>query len=146
MIPAAPTRTERPPALDEPPPPAVQSRRGAILAVDDDEDILAVVRAYLDSLGYEVHTTTDSEQALRLVPERAFDLVLCDVGMPKQNGLDLCKALRESGYRGKIVLMTGWDTQRVNVDSRVKSSDSLLKKPFLGSELIELIDTMLGSS
>ncbi|HEX5057799.1 MAG TPA: response regulator, partial [Kofleriaceae bacterium] len=144
MIPAASTRSERPLAQGEPPQPAVQSRRGAILAIDDDEDILAVVRVYLDSLGYEVHTTTDAEQALQLVPGRSFDVVLCDVGMPKQNGLDVCQLLREAGYRGKIVLMTGWDTQRVNVDRRSQSSDAVLKKPFLGSELIDLIDAMLA--
>ncbi len=143
-IPAAPAVSERQEATDEPAPPAAQSRRGAILAVDDVDDILAVVRVYLDSLGYEVHTTTDAERALQLVPHHGFDLVLCDVGMPKQNGLDLCQTLRDSGYRGRIVLMTGWDTQRVKIDSRVKSADGVLKKPFLGSELIELIDSMLA--
>jgi signal transduction histidine kinase len=119
------------------------SRRGSILAIDDDADILFVVRAYLDSVGYEVHTTMDAEEALRLVPERAFDLVLCDVGMPKRNGLDVCTSMRESGYRGKIVLMTGWDAGRVQIDSRSQSCDQVLKKPFLGSELVQLIDTIL---
>lgn len=126
--------------------PVVESRRGSILAVDDDEDILIVVRAYLDSLGYEVVTTLSAEEALRAVPERTFDLVLCDVGMPRHNGLDLCQLLRDNGYRGKIVLMTGWDTQRVNGDRRAQSCDAVLKKPFLGTELIQLIDTMLVSA
>ena len=49
-------------------------------------------------------------------------------------GLDLCALLRETGYRGKIVLMTGWDTQRVNTDQRSQICDSVLKKPFLGTE------------
>lgn len=135
-------RPTAPPAL---PQPVAKSRRGSILAVDDDEDILFVVRAYLHSLGYEVRTTTDADEALRIVPSSAIDLVLCDVGMPKHNGLDLCQVLRESGYRGKIVLMTGWDTQRVNIDRRVQHCDVVLKKPFLGSELIQLIDSMLLS-
>ncbi len=126
--------------------PAIESRRGSILAVDDDEDILTVVRAYLDTLGYEILTTTDSDEALGMASARAFDLVLCDVGMPKRNGLDLCQLLREAGYRGKIVLMTGWDTQRVNTDQRSQICDSVLKKPFLGTELIQLIDTMLVSA
>lgn len=126
--------------------PAAASRRGSILAVDDDEDILGIVRLYLDSLGYDVWTTTDSEAALRIVPQREIDLVLCDVGMPKQNGLDVCKLLRASGYAGKIVLMTGWDTQQVNVDRRSRNCDAVLKKPFLGAELIQLIDEMLASA
>lgn len=131
-----------------PPPPAASlgSRRGSILAIDDDADILFVVRAYLDSVGYDVLTTMDADEALRLVPERDFDLVLCDVGMPKRNGLDVCELMRESGYRGKIVLMTGWDAGRVQVDRRSQNCDEVLKKPFLGSELVQLIDTILVPS
>jgi CheY-like chemotaxis protein len=119
------------------------SRRGSILAIDDDADILFVVRAYLESVGYDVLTTMDADEALRLVPQRAFDLVLCDVGMPKRNGLDVCTLMRESGYRGKIVLMTGWDASRVQVDQRSQSCDEVLKKPFLGSELVQMIDRIL---
>jgi CheY-like chemotaxis protein len=136
------------PHTQPPAPPAATSatagsRRGSILAVDDDADILFVVRAYLDSVGYDVVTTMDAEEALRLVPERAFDVVLCDVGMPKRNGLDVCTLMRESGYRGKIVLMTGWDAGRVQVDRRAQSCDQVLKKPFLGSELVQMIDSIL---
>lgn len=126
-------------------PPAVHAHRGAVLAIDDDEDILDVVRAFLDTLGYEVVTTTDTEQALLLATTRAFDIVLCDVGMPKRNGLELTQLLRSSGYRGKLVLMTGWDTHRVEIDQRSKACDLLLKKPFLGSDLIHAINKLFAS-
>jgi signal transduction histidine kinase len=135
--------TDTEPVRPVAPPAAVGSRRGSILAIDDDADILFVVRAYLESVGYDVLTTMDADEALRLVPQRAFDLVLCDVGMPKRNGLDVCTLMRESGYRGKIVLMTGWDASRVQVDQRSQSCDEVLKKPFLGSELVQMIDRIL---
>lgn len=141
-LPIAPP-TPAPVSVGEPP--AVHAPRGAVLAVDDDEDILDVVRAFLDTLGYEVVTTTDAERALELVASRGFDIVLCDVGMPKHNGLELSQLMRASGYRGKLVLMTGWDTHRVEIDQRSKACDLLLKKPFLGADLIRAIDQLFTS-
>ncbi len=119
------------------------ARRGAILVVDDDEDILIVVRSYLDTLGFEVTTTTDADDVLRIVGQREFDLVLCDIGMPKHNGLDLCCRMRDAGYRGKLVVMTGWDSTRVDVDRRTQACDLVLKKPFLGTDLVHAIDRLL---
>ncbi len=117
----------------------------SVLAIDDDEDILDVVRAFLDTLGYDVVTTTDAEQVLVLVAARTFDVVICDIAMPKHDGLELSEQLRASGYRGKLVLMTGWDTDRVEIDERSKSCDLLLKKPFLGAELVHAIDKLFAS-
>jgi CheY-like chemotaxis protein len=117
----------------------------SVLAIDDDEDILDVVRAFLDTLGYHVVTTTDSEQVLVLVAAHTFDIVICDVAMPKHDGLELSERLRESGYRGKLVLMTGWDADRVAIDQRSKACDLLLKKPFLGADLIHAIDKLFAS-
>jgi two-component system NtrC family sensor kinase len=137
-LPAAGTSAKRTAEI-----PAPSAQRGSVLAIDDDEDILAVVRAFLDTLGFDVITMTDSDAVLEVVATRTIDVVLCDVGMPKRNGLELAQLLRESGYRGKLVLMTGWDSERVEVDERAKACDLLLKKPFLGAELIHAIDKLL---
>jgi two-component system CheB/CheR fusion protein len=139
----APEETPQPTAASTTVP--AGTRRGAILAIDDDEDILGVVHGFLDTLGFEVITTTDAESVLRVVAERSFDLVLCDIGMPKQNGLDLAQLLRNAGYRGKLVLMTGWDAHRVDTDQRSRAADLVLKKPFLGTELVSAIDQLLVS-
>jgi CheY-like chemotaxis protein len=127
-------------------PPKIELHRGAkILAVDDDPDIVFIIRAYLEPLGYEVVTALDGDQAIDKATVEAFDLVLCDVGLPERSGLDVCHALRTSGYRGKVVLMSGWDTQVLRADHRTAGCDILLKKPFLGADLIQVIDTLLPS-
>ncbi|MDX2092906.1 MAG: response regulator [Kofleriaceae bacterium] len=118
-------------------------RHGAILAVDDDEDIVWVIRAYLEPFGYEVASTTDPEEALSLATDRAFDLVLCDVGMPKRSGLDVCHTLREGGFPGKLVLMTGWDSEVLRQNPRAREADMILKKPLLGPDLLRAIDSLL---
>ncbi len=119
-------------------------RSARILAVDDDDDVVEFIAAYLAPFGYEVSTATTSAQALEHAASRELDLVLCDVGMPKQSGLDLARALRARGYRGRVVLMTGWDTPTLGSDLRVDDCDMLLKKPFVGAELIRVLDALLA--
>lgn len=121
-------------------------RTAKILAVDDDPDILVVVRAYLEPLGYQVTTATNADQAIGIVAAHRFDLVLCDVGMPKRSGLDVCQTLHESGFDGRIVLMTGWESASVKSDERAAECDMILKKPFLGADLLEAIDSLLPAS
>lgn len=119
--------------------------RARILAVDDDPDVMEIICHYLRPLGYEVFTATDPAQAIEAATSQVFDLVLCDLGLPKQSGLDVCISLRQAGYRGKLVLMTGWDTQALSTDQRAAECDMLLKKPFRGTELIQVIDSLLDA-
>jgi signal transduction histidine kinase len=114
-----------------------------ILAVDDDPDVVYIIRAYLEPLGYDIATATSSAQALEAVASDAFDLVLCDIGMPRHSGPEVCRLMRETGYRGKFVLMTGWDSQSLSLEARADDWEAMLKKPFLGSDLIQVIDGVL---
>jgi len=122
------------------------SRRARILAIDDDPDVVYIIRAYLEPHGHAVATATSSAQALDIAAGQLFDLVLCDIGMPKQNGIDVCRSLRDTGYRGKLVLMTGWDNYELSPEQRKVAFDSLLKKPFLGADLLAVIESVLGRS
>lgn len=157
LVAAAPPALAEPPraASGEPPGPASaeplepalplteKPRHARILAVDDDSDVVYFIRAYLEPLGYEVVTATDAGQAIAAAKAQAFDLVLCDLGMPKHSGLDVCRSLREAAYRGKLVLMTGWDIATLRTEQR--ECDMLLKKPFQGTDLMHVIETLLAA-
>jgi signal transduction histidine kinase/CheY-like chemotaxis protein len=130
-------------ALDRPAS-AVRARRARILAIDDDSDVVYIIRAYLEPHDHVVTTATSSVEAIAIARAEPFDLVLCDIGMPKQNGIDVCRSLRDGGYRGKLVLMTGWEHYGKDDDQRTVECDALLKKPFLGVDLLRVIDTLLG--
>lgn len=123
---------------------AERARNARILAVDDDPDVVYIIRAFLEPLGYELATATDPAQAIAAAKSQPFDLVLCDIGLPKQSGLDVCRLLREAGYKGKLVLMTGWDTHTLTSDQRAAACDTLLKKPFVCTDLVHVIDTLLA--
>jgi signal transduction histidine kinase len=119
-------------------------RTGSILAIDDDVDVADVVRAFLEPLGYRVVISHEPDLALGIATAEPFDLILCDVGLPKQSGLDVCQQLRAAGFCGRLVLMTGWDSRVVMADRRAAGCDMLLKKPFLGTELLQVVDTLLS--
>jgi signal transduction histidine kinase len=133
-----------PSAVAAPPQPPIPPRRTLrLLIVDDDADILGVVHAFLDPLGYQVVTETAPERAIAIATQQSFDIVLCDLGMPKLNGFDVCRALRAGGYRGKIVLMTGWDHMSLAADGRSAQCDLVLPKPFLGADLLRALGTVI---
>ena len=136
-------RARREPAVVTSSSPAASHRQGSLLVVDDDPDILSVVQEFLEPAGYRIVTTTTGEQAIDVARTDVFDAVLCDVGMPKLNGFDVCGALREQGYRGKFILMTGWDHADVLADQRSASCDLVLAKPFLGADLLHALDSVL---
>ncbi|HEX4419452.1 MAG TPA: response regulator [Kofleriaceae bacterium] len=126
------------------PRPAATPAHARILVVDDDLDIVDIILAFLEPFGHALTTATTSAQALEIAAAQSFDLVLCDVGMPKLSGLDVARALRTAGYRGKLVLMTGWDAPTLSADARDAAIDMLLKKPFIGADLIAMIETLLA--
>ncbi|HEX8106890.1 MAG TPA: response regulator [Kofleriaceae bacterium] len=137
------TRTAKP--LHPPRPKDQPSpRRARILAIDDDPDVVYIICAYLEPHGHAVATATSSAEALEIARAQPFDLVLCDIGMPKQNGIDVCRSLRDAGYRGKLVLMTGWENYELSAEQRAVSFESVIKKPFLGADLLAVIDNVLG--
>ncbi len=141
---AAPPGSRAAKPLHPPRSPEQPSRRARILAIDDDPDVVYIICAYLEPHGHAVATATTSAEALEIAKAQPFDLVLCDIGMPKQNGIDVCRSLRDAGYRGKMVLMTGWENYELSAEQRAVSFDNLIKKPFLGAELLAVIEAVLG--
>jgi CheY-like chemotaxis protein len=125
------------------PGPASQ-RKLRILLVDDEPDFVTTVREYLREIGHEVTACLSSEEALIQAGRLTFDVVLCDVGLPGRNGMDLLEMLRGPVPRGKMVLITGWDAESVRGDPRAARCDGILQKPFEASELGRFIGDLFG--
>jgi DNA-binding response OmpR family regulator len=117
-----------------------------VLAADDDEDILELVAFRLERSGYTVLRAHDGEQALALALERRPDLAVLDVMMPKLDGFELTRRLRDEDAtrRMPIILLTA----RVQ-DSDVQrgfeaGADDYLRKPFSPQELRARVQAILG--
>jgi signal transduction histidine kinase/CheY-like chemotaxis protein len=116
----------------------------SVLAVDDDPEVVEIVTSYLEGLDHEAIGVTEPAAALELAHERPFDVILCDVGMPGMSGLDLCSRMRREGVSSKLVLMTGWDHERIRADARQAGCDSILQKPFVGEDLARLLGELMS--
>jgi two-component system, OmpR family, response regulator ResD len=122
--------------------------RGSVLVVDDERTIADVVARYLEHAGYETRVARDGEAALALAAEHAPDLVVLDLMLPRVDGLEVMRRLRQQAARDRrrppaIVLLTakGEETDRV-VGLRLGADDYVVK-PFSPRELVARVDAVL---
>src|ERR1700733_14125471 len=108
---------------------------GRVLVVEDDVDIADVLRRSLRNVGYEVKTSADGVEALDIAAGFVPDLVVLDLGLPRLDGVEVCRRLRADGDVPILML-----TARAEADDRVAGLDSgaddYLVKPFERQELL----------
>jgi CheY-like chemotaxis protein len=119
-----------------------------ILVVDDDILVLEALQELLVSSGYEVRVATRGQEALEILDQEHFDLLILDVVMPKMTGIDVCRAVRKRGddmSKVKIILLTAkTEPKDLNVEQEY-GCDLYLTKPIDPGRLRELIrDTVEG--
>jgi CheY-like chemotaxis protein/two-component sensor histidine kinase len=110
-------------------PTEVPARR--ILVVDDNEDAASTLAMLLEIMGHEVHTVHDGEAALQLAQDFAPQVVLLDIGLPRMNGYEVARRLRESsdGTPMVLVAVTGWGQEQDKQDASAAGFDHHLTKP-----------------
>lgn len=113
-----------------------------ILVVDDDRKITDMLRRTLIYEGYRVATAADGEEALIKAQAERPDLVVLDWLMPKLNGLDTAKLLRESSPV-PILMLTARDAVENRVEGLDSGADDYLVKPFAPEELLARIRALL---
>ncbi len=102
-----------------------------ILVVDDEEDILAVVSARLDTMGFEVLTAADGQQALDVVRRESPDLILLDLMLPKLDGYKVCRMLKFDKTFEHIPIVV-FSATASNSDKKLAAeagADAYLEKP-----------------
>ncbi|HEY0017046.1 MAG TPA: response regulator [Longimicrobium sp.] len=116
---------------------ADEAREAAVLAVDDDPAILEAVRFVLEPHGVRVHTLSSPERFWEVLEASAPDVVLLDVDMPRVNGLELCRVLRNDP-RWKsvpVVFLTSRTDPTTVQEVFAAGADDFVGKPFVGPEL-----------
>ena len=81
-----------------------------ILVVEDDQALNKLICRVLNKNGYETSVAFDGEQALEMLDQTYIDLIVTDLMMPRMDGYDLTKALRDSGYQLPSLVVTAKDT------------------------------------
>lgn len=113
-----------------------------ILVVDDHQDIRDLVARYLTEHGYRVTTAKDGKAMKAVLSSSAVDLVILDVMMPGEDGLTLCRHLREQGQL-PVIMLTAMTEQTDRVVGLEMGADDYLTKPFFPRELLARIKAVL---
>ena len=117
----------------------------SVLVVDDVPDVTEMIGLFLKHAGYEVATADSAPAALRLANERAFDVIISDIGMPEMNGYELAESLRRrSEYQGiPIIAVTGYSEYDDRGRALRSGFNAHLTKPIDPSELLLLMNELL---
>jgi len=113
-----------------------------ILVVDDDKRLRELLRKYLTEQGFRVTVATDAVDARRKLDGLAFDLLVLDIMMPGESGLELTRALREKDGV-PILLLTAMGEPEDRIAGLETGADDYLAKPFEPRELVLRIRTIL---
>jgi DNA-binding response OmpR family regulator len=117
-----------------------------ILVADDEEDLRELVTYRLTRSGYRVIGAGDGQEALELAAERAPDLMVLDVMMPKLDGYELTRRVRAEAALSSIpVILLTARSQESDIDRGFEvGADDYLKKPFNPDELVARVRAVLG--
>ena len=121
------------------------TRRATILIVDDEPPVRTVLRKILAGAGYEVREAQDGKEALGQVEHSTIDLVITDLAMPGQEGLETIQILRQNWPELKIIAMTGKSAGSMLHAAEVLGADAALAKPMRIHELLNTIQHLIGT-
>jgi len=114
-----------------------------ILVVEDDEEIAQVLQRSLRMEGYEVKLAADGVQGLEEAHAFLPDLIVLDLGLPRLDGVDVAKRLREGGDEVPILILTARDALESRVEGLDVGADDYLVKPFERQELLARMRALL---
>ena len=114
-----------------------------LMIVDDEVDLLAELKPLMERSGYEVLSASNGEQALEIAAKQKLDLIILDMLMPRLNGRDVLRRLRETGNWTPVILLTKVNTLTERVLSLQEGADDYLNKPFDPLELVARVQAVL---
>ncbi len=121
------------------------TKKATILVVDDEPHVVRLVKANLESSGYRVLTANEGEQALHMVESESPDLVVLDIMLPKMDGYEACRRIREFSPV-PIIMLTARSAEVDLVHGFESGADDYLTKPFAVTELLMRVRAVLRRS
>ena len=112
------------------------SRSPTILVVDDEENIRHMLSLLLKKEGYRVRVAEDGEQALKELLAREFDIVLCDIRMPRIDGMQLLGELSERGVETTMIVMSAYGSVDTAIEAIKAGAYDYISKPFQRDEVL----------
>ena len=117
-----------------------------ILVIEDDENIRMALEDDLSLEGYQVISAEEGQQGFAMAKENQADLIILDIMLPKMNGFDVCRKLRQFGITTPILMLTAKSQEIDKVLGLEIGADDYVTKPFSPRELIARIKALLRRS
>lgn len=100
-----------------------------LLVVDDEAGIRIAMREILEYEGYDVSEAKDGEEGLQMVEDNDYDVVLCDIRMPKMDGLEVLLRAKEAGKRAQFVMISAYGNVENAVEATKRGAYDFIQKP-----------------
>ena len=111
-----------------------------LLVVDDEKNLRLVVQKELSRQGHTVETAEDGEEAWLKLESEDFDVLLCDINMPRLDGMDLLRRMRERSQNPpEVIMLTGQGTVETAIEAMKLGAYDYLTKPYRIAELAALV-------
>jgi two-component system response regulator AtoC len=112
----------------------------AILVIDDELNMRHMLASTLQRAGYRVDAAGDGEEGLAKLTQGDFDFVLCDLKMPKMDGMDFLRAAQKTSTQATIVMMSAYGTIDLAVEAIKSGAYDFVSKPFKSDEILLVIE------
>lgn len=116
--------------------------RTRVLLVDDDAEICQFLETLLELEGFEARVATSAAEALTDLP--GVQAVLLDVAMPGIDGFELCRRMRDSGFRSPILIVSARPGPDLPLKAAEAGANGFVRKPFDNSELVGRIRALVA--
>lgn len=115
------------------------AKKSSVLVVDDEDALRTVLTSELSNEGYEVRNASDGDEAITELQKAKYDLVLLDIKMPRVNGFEVLKFIKEQQPKTKVVMLTGFADLKNAIESKKLGADDFVSKPY---DLVDLLTTI----
>jgi len=114
-----------------------------VLVVDDDMRLRTLLQRFLEEQGYTVRTVADAVQMDRQLARELFAIIVLDFMLPGEDGLAICRRLREAGNNTPIIMLTARGADQDRISGLEAGADDYLPKPFNPQELLARMKAVL---
>jgi len=117
-----------------------------ILIVEDDKNFLWLLRQGFEMANLEVIFALDGQEGLEMAEKEKPDLIVADISMPRMNGLDMAKKIREKGISSKIIFLTNFDDvgHICQAIETIEQTDYIVKSDVHVGQIVERVKVHLG--
>ncbi len=121
----------------------MQEKKTRILIIEDNRDLAHIVAVHLEDLNMQVDKSYDGQDGYRQACRCEYDLILLDIMMPKMNGIEVCRGLRNRKKYTPIIMLTAKTSEIDRVVGLEMGADDYLTKPFSIRELVARVKAVI---